>query len=87
MPAEGPAFVTPHAVEQFRARVAPHLDAAAARAAILHELTHHVVTVRPSASGTAVQVRVRHGRYAFRAVVGRGEGPLPAVLTILRSGD
>lgn len=84
MPLDGPAFVTAHAVRQFQARIAA-LSYDAARAAILDGLAHHTVTVRPCASGTAVQVRVRHGQYAFRAVVGPGEGPLPAVITILRS--
>lgn len=81
---EGPAFVTPHAIAQFRARIAD-LPEGEARTAILAHLAHHVVSVRPSPSGRAVVARVRHGRFAFRAVVGPGEGPLPAVLTILRS--
>ena len=81
----GPVFVTPHSVLAFQARIVP-LAYEAARAAILEEIATHVVSLRPAPSGAGVVVRTRGGRYAFRALIGPGEGPLPAVITILRSG-
>lgn len=81
----GPAFVGPHPIAQFRSRIAP-LSYEQARAAILAELAEHTVSVRPAQSGAGVIVRTRGGRYAFRALIGPGEGALPAVITILRSG-
>ena len=82
---EGQVFVTPHAVRQFIARIAPRLDYYSARAAIVAGLS---LAGPPKAlrSGAGVYVRVRHGAYLFRAVLVRGEGVLPAVATILRSG-
>lgn len=80
-------FITPHAVAQFRERIAP-LDYEAARDAILDELEHHR-RGQPSRHDTgAVTVRTRGGRYPLRAVL---MPPLPgydrpAVVTILRSG-
>lgn len=82
---EGSVFVTPHAVRQFQARIAP-LPYEVARTAILAELEAHALPVRPLASGCGVAVRVRGGRYVFRALIGPGDGPCPAVITILRSG-
>ncbi len=81
----GPVFVTPHAVRAFRDRIAP-LPYEEARAAILRELDEHTVSVRPSENRQSVVARTRGGRYLFRAVIGPGEGPLPAVITILKSG-
>lgn len=81
---EGEVFVTPHAVAQFQARIAP-LAYDAARAAILEELTAHTRSLQPARSGAGVVVRTRGGRYAFRAVIGPGDGAKPAVVTILRS--
>lgn len=82
----GDVFVTPHAVQQFIARIAPGLGYADARAAILTELQAHAGPAKPLASGRGIYVRARGGRYAFRAVLCRGEGSMPALVTILRSG-
>ena len=83
----GSIFVTPHAVEQFRARIAPGLDYDRALGAIVRELSEHAVSVRPSIVGHSIVVRTRGGRYTFRAVVvGDQDGRAPAVVTILRSG-
>lgn len=83
----GPAFVTPHAVRQFQSRIAPGLDFERARAAILTGLADFA-NIRPTPNGQAFRVRVRRP-YAFRAIVrpaADGEGALPVVVTILRSG-
>ena len=87
MSAQGPAFVTPHAVRQFQARIAPGLSYDQARAAILDSLQNYS-NVQPMMSGVAFRVLVRRP-YAFRAVVrpaADGKGSLPVVVTILRSG-
>lgn len=86
--AAGPAFVTPHAVQQFQCRVAP-LPYHHALAAILHGL-QAFSNVRPLANGTGLRVRVRRP-YAFRAIIkaasrSQRQG-LPVVVTILRSGS
>jgi hypothetical protein len=82
----GRYFITPHAVRQFIARIAPQLGYEAARAAIIEELAHHVRAAVRLSSG-AVSLRCRGGRYTFRAIVsGESEGVAPAVVTILR-GD
>lgn len=82
---DGQAFVTPHAVRAFQARVAP-LPYAAARAAILDGLAEHMVRACPARDG-AVRVRVRHGPYPFRAVLAADpRGRAPVVVTIERSG-
>jgi len=81
----GEVYVTPHAVEQFQARIAP-LPSNHALAAIIRELAEHARDPRPCASGRGIVVRTRGGRYAFRAVIGPGiNGLKPAVITILRS--
>lgn len=82
---DGPAFVTPHAVRQFIARIAPRLGYDAARAAILGGL-RDCGAPKPLRSGAGYYVRVRRGPYLFRAVIVPGEGTKPAVATILRSG-
>lgn len=82
------AYVTRHAAEQFRARIAPSLDVDAARTAILRGL-EAPVSIAPAHSGRGIYVRVRRSHvqpYSFRALVGPGRGHLPAVITILRSG-
>ena len=85
MGARGIAFVTPHAVHQFQARIAPHLDFDAARDAILDGLAQ-LSNSRRRLDGS-VRVRVRRP-YPFRAVVMAppDDRRLPAVVTILRSG-
>jgi hypothetical protein len=82
------AYVTPHAVERFRARIDPDLDETSARAAILRGLETDTASVVPAHSGRGVVVRVRRRSqpYSFRALIGPGDGPLPAVVTILQSG-
>lgn len=87
MTAVGPAFVTPHAVRQFQARIA-HLPYELALAAIIRGLSKPANT-RPTSNGRAVRVRVRRP-YQFRAIVRPsqgGQGHLPIVVTILRSGS
>lgn len=79
-------YVTAHAVEQFRLRIAPWLEPAEARAAIVTELRAFGRTPKASTSGRGVIVRTRGGRFCFRAVLSPGEGRAPAVVTILRSG-
>lgn len=81
-------FVTPHAVEQFRARIAPSLDYEAARQAILDGIERHRRGEPGRHSSGAVTIRVRGGPHAFRAVL---MPPIcghdrPAVVTVLRSG-
>lgn len=83
----GALFITPHAVRQFIARIAPRLTYEQALGAIIRELAAHGGPLRPSASGVALQTRVHGERYSFRAVLMPGEGSQPAVVTILRSGS
>lgn len=82
---QGGYFVGPHAVNQFRTRIAPHLNYKEARAAIIEGLATTDSIPRLAHSGRGYYLRVRRP-YAFRALIGPGEGPLPAVITILRSG-
>jgi hypothetical protein len=66
----GRYFVTPHAVAQFRERIAPGLDYEHALGAIIRELRDHGGTPKPATSRPdAVVIRTRGGRYLFRAVV------------------
>ncbi|HEX6940905.1 MAG TPA: hypothetical protein VF158_15920 [Longimicrobiales bacterium] len=81
----GRFFVTPHAVERFRQRIAPHLTYEQALGAIIRGLDATDSERRPAQSGTRYYIRVRRP-YAFRALIVPGEGPLPAVATVLRSG-
>lgn len=84
MGVQGTFFVGPHACRQFQARIAP-LSYEAARQAILQGLAETTAPPKPLRSGAGVMLRVRRP-YAFRAVIAHGEGPLPAVVTILKSG-
>lgn len=84
MGVQGSWFVTSHACRQFQGRIAP-LSYEAARQAILHGLVETTAAPKPLQSGAGVMIRVRRP-YAFRAVIVRGKGPLPAVATILKSG-
>lgn len=80
----GRYYITPHAVAQFRERIAPGLSEDAARLAIIWELAHHIRAAVRLRTG-AVRVRCRGGRYAFCALVsGESEGTAPAVVTIQR---
>lgn len=80
---DGPCFITPHAVRQFQARIAP-LNFEQARAAIIMGLRQYS-NVRPLSNGRGWRVRVRRP-YPFRAVVVLNPGAaLPSVITILRS--
>lgn len=80
-------FITPHAVNQFRERIAGvAMTYEAARDAIIRELHEHGRAPVPTSNGRAWMVRTRGGEYEFRAVIGPGEGPAPAVVTILASG-
>lgn len=76
---------TRHAVEQFRDRIAPRLNYDQALGAIIRGLEETNSEPRPAHSGGGYYLRVRRP-YAFRALIGPGEGKLPAVITILRSG-
>lgn len=83
---DGAFFITSHAVEQFRRRIAP-LPYEEAREAIIAELASHAQPMKPLASGVGYYTRTRGGRFLFRAVIVPGEkGTAPAVATILRSG-
>lgn len=84
MTASGRFFVAPHAVERFRHRMRPHLSYDRARRQLLRIAeTAHPVKER------------RDGRWLYRAapptrlrlVVGEGEGPLPAIVTVLDPHD
>lgn len=83
----GPAFVSPHAVRQFCARIAPGLDYEQALGAIIRGVEDGVRAgrVRELGNGRGVGVRAR-GAYSFRAVIVPGT-PLPVVVTVLRSGS
>ena len=79
----GEFFITPHAVRQFRRRIAPWMSYEEALGAIIREL-HEAKELRPTMNGKAYYVRI-NGEWQFRAVIGEGENR-PAVVTILRSG-
>jgi hypothetical protein len=81
----GRYFVTPHAVERFRERIAPHLSYGQALGAIIRGLEETTSEPRPAHSGKGYYVRVRRP-YAFRALIVPGDGPFPAVATVIRSG-
>lgn len=81
----GRFFVTPHAVERFRERIAPHLTYEEALGAIIHGLKETTSAPKPRGDTGAITIRVRRP-YNFRAVIMPGDGPAPAVVTILRSG-
>lgn len=83
--AKGRYFITPHAVRAFIAKIAPRMTYEHARAEIIDCLSR-AGSERPTQNRVAFCVRVRDKRWNFRAVIGRGEGSLPAVVTILRSG-
>ena len=80
----GRYFVTPHAVRQFIQRIAPRMDYDRALAVIIDGL-NRAGPEKPTTNRCAFCVRVR-GKWNFRAILCRGEGPMPAVATILRSG-
>lgn len=77
---EGPAFVTPHAIQQFQRRIRP-LSVGEARAAILAGL-RDPSAVRLTRNGQAVLVRAR-APYRHAAIVRSGLGPLPTVVTVI----
>lgn len=79
----GDYFITPHAVEQFRARIAPWMSYEQALGAIITELRDSQGS-RPTENGKAHYVRTK-GKWCFRAIIQPGESK-PAVITILRSG-
>lgn len=63
----GEVYVTPHAVEQFQARIAP-LPSNHALAAIIRELAEHARDPRPCASGRGiVSKRSKMNRIRSRA--------------------
>ncbi|NLG85435.1 MAG: hypothetical protein GX493_12715 [Firmicutes bacterium] len=78
----GEFFITPHAVEQFRRRMAPWMSYEEALGTIIREL-NTAGPLRPTRNGKAYYVRTK-GEWCFRAVIGPGEGPQPAVITVLR---
>lgn len=81
--AAGVAFITPHAVQQFRERI-EDLPYNQALTAILHSL-NSAGPPHPTSNGAAVYVRTT-APYRFRAIV-RPPAPdrkLPAVVTILK---
>lgn len=83
----GRYFITPHAVTQFRVRIAPQLTYEQALGAIILELRDHLRSTVRLRTG-AVRLRTRGGRYEFRAIVsGESEETAPAVVTILRGAS
>lgn len=82
--AHGRFFATPHAVRRFRDRIRPHLSYDQARRQLL----------RIAATAHPVKER-RDGNWLWRAakptrlrlVIGAGEGPLPAIVTVLDPHD
>lgn len=82
----GEAFITPHAVAQFQARIPGFAQATYEQAlgVIIRALRDDARSVRPTQNGKGICVRVR-GRVNFRAVILPSDGK-PAVVTILRSG-
>lgn len=82
----GRYFITPHAVERFRERIAPHLTYDQALGAIIRGLEETKSRPVPAHSGGGHWIRVRRP-FAFRALIVTGDGPLPAVATVLRSGN
>ena len=81
----GNFFITPHAVEQFRRRMAPWMSYEEALGTIIRELDTTAGPLRPTRNGKAYYVRTK-GKWQFRAVIGPGEGSQPAVVTVLRGG-
>lgn len=79
----GDFFITPHAVEQFRERIAPWLSYEQALGEIIKEL-RYANDFRPTQNGKAFYVRTK-GKWKFRAIISGGYDR-PAVITILRSG-
>lgn len=80
----GKYFITPHAVRSFVDRIAPRMSYDRALSVIVRGL-ESCGEEKPLRNRQGFYVRVR-GAWNFRAVIGRGDGPLPAVITILRSG-
>ncbi|NLW32032.1 MAG: hypothetical protein GXY77_11315 [Fibrobacter sp.] len=86
----GHYFITPHAVKQFKARIAKWLTYEQALAEIIKEL-RGVKKIHPTMNGKAYYVRT-DGKWRFRAVISNKIGKdlessgKPVVVTILRSG-
>lgn len=81
----GRFFVTPHAVERFRARIAPRLSYDQALGVIARSLESADRWKKAKSRPDHYWLRTRRP-YALRVLVGPGEGPLPAVVTILPGG-
>jgi len=82
----GDYFISPHAVERFRRRLARRLTYEQALGEIIKGIRDYGGPMKPSASRPGVYtIRVKGPEYRFRAVVDmrRREGPLPVVATIL----
>lgn len=79
----GRYFITPHAVRQFQARIAPWMSYEEALAVIIKGLKYDAKPPKAMESN-AYYIRVK-GEWNFRAVVRDGERQ-PVVITILRSG-
>lgn len=80
---EGPAFVTPHAIQRWRERVHADVTDEQARREILDALA--LARLRRVDESGIEHWRAGQGcRFGcVRLRLGRGEGPLPAVLTVL----
>lgn len=82
----GDAFITPHAVKQYCRRINSRVAYSQALAEIIRALKTRVRKARQMKNG-AIKVEIagfetRSGLGAFEAIIGRGEGSLPAVITI-----
>jgi hypothetical protein len=82
----GAYFLTPHAVEQFRNRMAWRMSYEDALAAIIKGIAEHGEEPTPALNDSgAYIIRVKKGPFRFRAVVDprRREGDKSAVVSIL----
>jgi len=82
----GEYFITPHAVNRFRRRLAHGLSYEEALGRIIRSLREYGRPPKPSPTGPGIYIiRVKGPVYRFRAVIDtrRREGPLPVVTTIL----
>ena len=78
---EGEFFITPHAVEQFRSRLAPWMSYEQALGTIIRELKT-IDEIRQTENKKAFYARTK-GDWRFRAIISEGYDQ-PAVVTILR---
>lgn len=80
----GSVFVGPHAVARYRTRIRPGLTYDEARDELI-AATQDAHPVRRSGDCVILRTGRRYGR--IRLVVGPGDGPLPALVTVLPGWD